>query len=109
MNIQLEEEIKSSFTLRGYNILSNFSKFIPYFKWVAGTLFAMGLFQTVVSGEVSKFIMWTSIIIWIPGLIFVFIGAFFHISVGIKIRKLSKKYSLKESEITDYLDQIYKK
>jgi hypothetical protein len=53
--------------------------------------------------------MWANIIVWIPGLLFAFIGAIFHFLTGIKLRNMSKKYNLDQKKVQEIVDEILNK
>jgi hypothetical protein len=105
-NIKLEEEVRSSFVLKTYNSIYKLVKFIPYFKWTAGILFVIGFLETVFLGEPDKFITWGNVIVWIPGLLFVLAGGFFHFFTGIKLRNMSNRYRMDQSELQKKADAI---
>ena len=105
-NIKLEDEVRSSFVLKTYNSIYKLVKFIPYFKWTAGILFGIGFLETVFLGEPDKFTMWGNVIVWIPGLLFVLAGSFFHFFTGIKLRKMSNRYRMDQSELQKKVDMI---
>lgn len=109
MSIEFYQEVKSSFVLRGYNVISKIAKFIPHFKWIAGILFAIGFIDTIVNGEPHKLVMWSNIIVWIPGLLFAFIGAGFHMATGKKFRYLSKKYDINQKQLQQEVYDILNK
>lgn len=109
MNLEFHQEVNSSLVLKTYNRISKLSKYIPYFKWIAGILFAIGFLETVFLGQPDKLVMWSNVIVWIPGLLFAFIGAMFHFLTGIKLRNLSKKYNIDQPKIQELVDEILNK
>ena len=109
MNLEFHQEVKSSFVLKTYNKISKLAKFIPYFKWIAGILFAIGFLETAFLGQPDKIIMWSNVIVWIPGLLFAFIGAIFHFLTGIKLRGMSKKYNMEQPKLQVLVDEILNK
>lgn len=109
MNLEFHQEVQSSFVLKTYNKISKLAKFIPYFKWIAGILFAIGFIETVFTGEIDKFTMWCNIAVWIPGLLFAFTGAIFHFLTGIKLSNMSKKYNLDQKKVQEIVDEILNK
>ncbi len=109
MSIEFYQEVNSSFVLRAYNVISKIAKFIPHFKWTAGILFFIGFIDTILNGDPHKLVMWLNIIVWIPGLLFAFIGAIFHFLTGVKLRKMVKKYDLDQKKIQELVDEILNK
>jgi phosphotransferase system glucose/maltose/N-acetylglucosamine-specific IIC component len=105
-NIKLEEEVRSSFVLKTYNSIYKLVKFIPYFKWTAGILFVIGFLETIIFGEINKFTMWANIIVWAPGIIFAFVGGFFHFWTGVKLREMCEKYQMEQEELQGKVSEI---
>lgn len=109
MSIEFYQEVKSSFVLRVYNVISKIAKFIPHFKWTAGILFFIGFIDTILNGNPHKLVMWLNIIVWIPGLLFAFIGGAFHFATGKKLRYLSKKYDINQKQLQQEVYDILNK
>lgn len=109
MNLDFHKEVESSFVLKTYNNISKLAKFIPYFKWIAGILFTIGFLETVFFGQPDKLTVWSNVIIWIPGLLFAFIGGTFHFLTGIKLRNMSKKYNMDQTKLQEIVDEILNK
>ena len=109
MNLEFHQEVESSFVLKTYNKISKMAKFIPYFKWIAGILFFIGFLETVFLGEPDKITMWSNVIVWIPGLLFAFIGGIFHLLTGVKLRNLSRKYDMDQAKLQIIVDEILNK
>jgi phosphotransferase system glucose/maltose/N-acetylglucosamine-specific IIC component len=106
MNTQLQEEVNSSVILKGYNTVTKISKYIPYFKWTAGILFVIGFLETIIFGEINKLTMWANIIVWAPGIIFAFVGGFFHFWTGVKLREMCEKYQMEQEELQGKVSEI---
>lgn len=109
MNLEFHQEVNQSIILKGYNTITKIAKFIPYFKWTAGILFVIAFFETVFLGHPDKVIMWANIIVWIPGLLFAFIGAVFHFLTSIKLRTMSIKYNIDQKKVQEIVDEILNK
>ncbi len=109
MNLEFHQEVNQSIILKGYNKITKIAKFIPHFKWTAGILFAIAFLETIFFGQPDKATMWANIIVWIPGLLFAFIGAIFHFLTGIKLRNMSKKYNLDQKKVQEIVDEILNK
>lgn len=109
MNLEFHQEVKSSFVLKAYNKISKLARFIPHFKWTAGILFAIAFLETVFLGQPDKIIMWSNIIVWIPGLLFAFIAGAFHFLTGIKLRNMSRKYNMDQAKLQSIVDEILNK
>jgi hypothetical protein len=53
--------------------------------------------------------MWSNVIVWIPGLLFAFIGGIFHFLTGIKLRNLSRKYDMDQTKLQEIVDEMLNK
>lgn len=109
MNLEFHQDVNQSIILKGYNKITKIAKFIPHFKWTAGVLFAIAFFETIFLDQPHKMIMWANVIVWIPGLLFAFIGAGFHFLTGIKLRSMSRKYNLDQKKVQEIVDEILNK
>lgn len=109
MNLEFHQEVNSSLVLKTYNKISKLAKYIPHFKWIAGILFVIGFLETVFLGQPDKIVMWSNVIVWIPGLLFAFIGGIFHFLTGIKLRNLYRKYDMDQTKLQEIVDEILNK
>lgn len=106
MIFELYREVKSSFVLNTYNKIYKISKYIPHFKWFTGLILLISLVDTIINGDVSKSLIWVNLSIWILGLIFAFLSSLFHLLTGIKLKEMSKKYSLNKIRLKEQIDDI---
>ena len=106
MSLEFYQEVKFSFILKMYNKISKLRKYIPYFKWVAGILFVIGLLDTLINGDAHKLVIWVNVMVWIPGFIFAFTGAIFHFLTGVKLRNMARKYGIEQSKLQIEVDDI---
>ena len=81
-------------------------KFVPIFKWVAGILLVIGLLDTLINGDAHKLVIWSNVIVWIPGFIFAFTAAIFHFLTGVKLRNMARKYGIEQSKLQIEVDDI---
>ena len=106
MNTQLNEEILNSKSLRRYVKLQRLTQFIPAFRWAAGITFILGLIDIIPDNEMSTFLKFLFITIWIPGIAFAFIGAIVHFITGKELRRLSMKYEINETDLKKLADDL---
>jgi hypothetical protein len=106
MNIQLNEEILKSNSLRRYIKLQRLTRYIPAFRWAAGITFILGLIDFIPDNEMSFLLKFLFIAIWIPGIAFAFIGAILHFITGKELRRLSTKYKINETDLKKLADDL---
>ena len=106
MSFEFHQEVKSSFILKSYNKISKLRKYIPHFKWVAGILLVIGLLDALINGDAHKLVIWSNVIVWIPGFIFAFTAAIFHFLTGVKLRNMARKYGIEQSKLQIEVDDI---
>lgn len=99
--MSLEQEIKESLVFNYYNKLLQLDKFRFQFKWIAGVLFLLGLIDMLIFDKVHDFLMYLFVLVWTPGLLYIFVTGILHFLVGLKINRLSKKYNISREELLD--------
>jgi hypothetical protein len=109
MNIEFTKEVNSSKVLKIYNKIYKLTRFITYFKWVAGILMFLGVIDTFLFDGPHKFTIWSNIIVWIPAIIFSFVFIVFHTLTGFKLSSLSKKYNIHPFRLKIMVDRILNK
>lgn len=101
--MNLDEEIKKNLIFNLYNKIFRLTKYIKTFKWIAGILFTLGAFDILLFDKIHDVILFLFLLIWIPGLSYVFVGGILHFLAGRKINSLSKKYNIDKSDLIQKL------
>jgi hypothetical protein len=97
----LTEEIKSSFPLIIWNKISKVKPLLKPYRTILLTLTMLGFINYLFFLKYPVFI-WINLIAWIPGVVFAFFAAPFHIMTGKVLRKLSKKYNVNLISLQEY-------